>query len=86
MQFEGKNTRIAGKKIRHTQAKITANAGKNTRTIARKNARNCTEKKLQMQVICYHTAVSLHPAGEVTCNLRALLSAIACILREVVAA
>ena len=36
MQLTGKNTRIAGKNTRQTQAKITANAGKNTRTIAGK--------------------------------------------------
>ena len=38
MQFTGENTRIAGKNTRQTQAKITANAGKNTRTIAGKKA------------------------------------------------
>ena len=38
MQLTGKNTGIAGKNTRQTQAKITANAEKNTRTIAgRKN-------------------------------------------------
>ena len=82
MQFAGKSTRIAGKNTRQTQAKITANARKNTRTIAGKNTCNSTHNHLQLQV----SQPSLHPAGEVTCNLRALLSAIACILREVLAA
>ena len=36
MQFTGKNTKIAGKNTHQTQAKITANAGKNTRKIAGK--------------------------------------------------
>ena len=36
MQLTGKNTGIAGKNTRQTQAKITANAGENTRTIASK--------------------------------------------------
>ena len=36
MQLAGKNTRIAGKNTRQTQAEITANAGKNTRTVAGK--------------------------------------------------
>ena len=36
MQLTGKNTRIAGKNTRQTQAKITAIARKNTRTIAGK--------------------------------------------------
>ena len=36
MQLTGKNTGIAGKNTRQTQAKITANAGKNTRIIAGK--------------------------------------------------
>ena len=39
MQLTGKNTRIAGKNTRQTQVKITANAGKNTRTIASKKNR-----------------------------------------------
>ena len=36
MQLIGKNTGIAGKNTRQMQAKITANAGKKTRTIAGK--------------------------------------------------
>ena len=44
MQLAGKNTRIAGKITRQTQAKLAANAGKNTRTIAgKKNLQFHTE-------------------------------------------
>ena len=95
MQLTGKNTAIAGKNTRQTQAKITANAGKNIRTIAGKKPGipriitcNCRQSAITPRVNspanCSY--VSLHHAGEVTCNLRALLSAIACILREVLAA
>ena len=63
MQCASKNTRIAGENTCQIQAKITANAGKNTRTIADKNTRNCTRNYLQMQAICYHTA------GKFTCKL-----------------
>ena len=56
MQFAGKNTRIAGKNTRQTQAKITANASENTCTIAGKDTSTCPEKHLQLQAICYHTA------------------------------
>ena len=38
-------------------------AGENTRTIAGKNTRNCTQNYLQLQAICYHTA------GKFTCKL-----------------
>ena len=41
---------------RQTQAEITANAGKNTRTIAGKKTCNSTQNYLQLQAICYHTA------------------------------
>ena len=42
IQFAGKNTGISRRINCQTQSKITANAGKNTRTIAGKNTRNCT--------------------------------------------
>ena len=56
MQFAGKKTRIAGENIYQTQAKVTANASKNTCTNVGKNARNRTKNYLQLQAICYHTA------------------------------
>ena len=64
MQFAGKNNRMACENTRHMQAKITANAGKNTHTIAGKNARNCSQKYLQLQAICSHTV------GKFTCNIQ----------------
>ena len=51
-----KNTRIAGKNARQTQAKITAHAGKRTS--------NSTQNYLQLQAVCYHTA------GKFTCKLQ----------------
>ena len=56
MQLTGKNTGIAGENTRQTQAKISANAGKNNRTIAGKKTCNSTQKYLPLQAICHHTA------------------------------
>ena len=59
MQLTGKNTSIAGKNIRQTQAKITANAGKITRTIAGKKPAiprritcNCRQSAITPRVNC----------------------------------
>ena len=95
MQLTGKNTGIAGENTRQTHAKIPANAGKNTRTTAGKKPAiprrftcNCRQSAITPRVKSPANCrkVSLHHAGEVTCNLRALSSAITCFLREVVAA
>ena len=64
MHFAGKNTRIASENTRQTHAKKTANAGKNSRTIAGKNICNATQNYLQLQAICYDTA------GKFTCKLQ----------------
>ena len=64
MQLTGKNTGIAGKNTRQTQAQITANGGKNIRTIAGKNICNATQNYQQLQAICYDTA------GKFTCKLQ----------------
>ena len=57
MQLTGKNTAIAGKNTRQTQAKITANAGKKTRTILgkkpeipRRNTCNCRQSAITPRV------------------------------------
>ena len=82
----GKNTWNLQAKTLESQVKIPAKR--------RQKTCNSAQNYLQLQTICYHIAgkftyklqvSSLHHAGEVTCNLRALLSAIACILREVLA-
>ena len=56
MQLAGKNTKIAGKNTRQTQAKITAKPEKNTSTIAGKITCNSTQNYQELQAICYHTA------------------------------
>ena len=95
MQLTGKNTRIAGKNTRQTQTKITANAGKKPAqtqpkkpAIPRRITCNCRQSAITPRVNSPANCrqVNLHHAGEVTCNLRALLTAIACILCEVLAA
>ena len=92
MQLTGKNTGIAGKNTRQTQAKISANAGKIPAQSQAKKTCNSTQNYLQSATTPRVNSpancrqVSLHHAGEVTCNLRALLTAIACILRELLAA
>ena len=86
MQFAGESTRIAGKNTHQMQAKINGNAGKNTRTIAgkipaiaQKIIRTCRQSAITPQVNSPSNCrlFNLHPAGEVTCNLRALLGAVA---------
>ena len=81
--FAGKEKAICRQRTRNCwpkhpelQANTPAIAGKNTRSYRH----NCyhTERKFTFKV-----QVSVHSAGEVTCNLRALIRAVACILQEV---
>ena len=94
MQLTDKTTRIAGKNTHQTQAKITATQEKlpaqsqaKKLAIPRRITGNCRQSAIIPRVNspanCRY--VSLHHAGEITGNLRALLSAIACTLREVLA-
>ena len=73
------NTRICRQEHPQLQARIAAIAGKNNS--------NCRQSAITQQVNSHANCrkISLHPAGEVICNLLALICVVACILREVLA-
>ena len=70
-----------------SQVKIPAQSQAIIPAILQKNTCNCRQSTITPRLKSPSNCkkVSLHPAGEVTCNFSALISAIACIRREVIA-